>query len=85
MIYLDLCQRAERSAEPKGDSSCSGAFGTILTGLEKRLGELEIKGRIEIIQTTALLRSARIFRKLLQRFAVIQISVKNSPRVKIIV
>ena len=37
-----------------------GALGTVPKGLEKSLSELEIKGRIETIQTTALLKSARI-------------------------
>ena len=39
-----------------------GALGTVPKGLEKRLEELEIRRRIEPIQTTALLRSARILR-----------------------
>ena len=34
-----------------------GALGTALKHLEKSLKELEIRGRIETIQTTALLRS----------------------------
>ena len=33
-----------------------GALGTVLKGLEKRLEELEISGRIETIQTTALIK-----------------------------
>ena len=33
---------------------------------EKRLDELEIRGKLEIIQTTALLRSARIVRRVLE-------------------
>ena len=41
-----------------------GALGTVPKGLEKSLSELEIKGRIETIQTTALLKSARIIRVL---------------------
>ena len=43
-----------------------GALGTIPRGLEISLGELEIRGRIETIQTTALLRSARILRRVLE-------------------
>ena len=39
------------------------AFGTVHIDLEKRLEKLEIRGRIKIIQTTALLRSARILWK----------------------
>ena len=43
-----------------------GALGTVLKGLEKRLDELEIRGRIETIQTTELLKSARIPRRVLE-------------------
>ena len=37
-----------------------GALDTVIKGLVKRLENLEIKGRVETIQTTALLRSVRI-------------------------
>ena len=40
-----------------------GAFGTDPKGLERGLKELEIRGRIETIQTTTLLRSTRILRR----------------------
>ena len=43
-----------------------GALGTVPKGLEKMLEELEIRGRIETIQITALLRSARILRRVLE-------------------
>ena len=43
-----------------------GALGTVPKGLEKNLSELEIKGRIETIQTTALLKSARIIIRVLE-------------------
>ena len=39
-----------------------GAFGTVTKGLQKRLEDLEVGGRVENIQTTTLLRSARILR-----------------------
>ena len=42
-----------------------GALGTITKGLFKGLEDLEIGGRIETIQTTALLRTARILRRVL--------------------
>ena len=35
-------------------------MGTVSKGPEKRLGELEIRGRIETIQSRALFKSARI-------------------------
>ena len=42
-----------------------GAFGTVTKGLLKGLEDLEIGGRVETIQTTALLRTARILRRVL--------------------
>ena len=43
-----------------------GAFGTITKGLLKGLEDLEIGGRTATIQTTALLRTARILRRVLE-------------------
>ena len=43
-----------------------GAFGTIAKGLLKGLEDLEVGGRVETIQTTTLLRSARILRRVLE-------------------
>ena len=43
-----------------------GALGTITNGLLKGLEDLEIGGRVEIIQTTTLLRMARILRRVLE-------------------
>ena len=39
-----------------------GALGAITKGLVKGLEDLEITGQMETVQTTALLRSARILR-----------------------
>ena len=39
-----------------------GAFGTVTKGLLKGLEDLEVGGQVETIQTTALLRTARILR-----------------------
>ena len=39
-----------------------GALGTITKGLLKGLEDLEVGGRVETIQMTALLRTARILR-----------------------
>ncbi len=41
-------------------------FGTITKGLLKGLEYLEVGGQVEIIQTTALLRTARILRGVLE-------------------
>ena len=43
-----------------------GAFGTVTKGLQKWLEKLEVGGRVETIQTTALLRTARILRRVLE-------------------
>ena len=40
-----------------------GALGTITKGLLKALEDLEVCGRVEIMQMTALLRTARILRR----------------------
>ena len=42
-----------------------GALGTVTKGLLKCLEDLEIGGRVEIIQTTAMLRTARILKRVL--------------------
>ena len=43
-----------------------GAFGTITKGLLKALEDLEVGGRVKTIQMTALLRTARILRRVLE-------------------
>ena len=43
-----------------------GALGTITKVLVYRLEDLKIRGRVETIQPTALLRSARILRRVLE-------------------
>ena len=43
-----------------------GALGTIPEGLVKGVEDLEIRGQVEIIQTTELLRSTRILNKVLE-------------------
>ena len=43
-----------------------GALGTVTKGLLKGLGDLEVGGRVETIQTTVLLRTARILRRVLE-------------------
>ncbi len=42
------------------------ALGTVIKGLFKGLEDLEVRGRMETIQTTALLRTARILRRVLE-------------------
>ena len=43
-----------------------GAFGPVTKGLFKGLENLEVGGREETIQTTALLKTARILRRVLE-------------------
>ena len=43
-----------------------GSFGTETKGLLKGLEDLEVGGRVETIQTTALLRTARLLRRVLE-------------------
>ena len=43
-----------------------GALGTITKGLSKGLEGLEVGGRVVTIQMTALLRTARILRRVLE-------------------
>ena len=43
-----------------------GAFGTVTKGLLKGLEDLEVGGRVEIIQTAALLRTFRMLRRVLE-------------------
>ena len=44
----------------------TGAFGTVTKGLLKGLEDLEAGGQVETIQTTALLRTVRILRRVLE-------------------
>ena len=70
-----------------------GAFGTVTKGLIKRLEDLEIKVQVETIQTTALLRSAIILRRVLEicchsdscERSSANADMKNSQRVTIII
>ena len=41
-------------------------LGTVTKGLLKGLADLEVGGRVETIQTTTLLRTARILRRVLE-------------------
>ena len=44
----------------------NGVLSTVTKGLVQGLEDLEITGRVETFQTTALLRSARILRRILE-------------------
>ena len=66
--YLDLARELKKLWNMKVTivSIVIGALGTITKGLLKGLEDLEIGGRVETIQTTALLRTARILRRVLE-------------------
>ena len=65
--YLDLARELKKQLNMKVTliTSVIGAIGTITKGLLKELEDFEVGGRVETIQTTALLRTARILRRVL--------------------
>ena len=66
--YLDLARELKKLWNMKVTivPIVIGALGTITKGLLKGLEDLEIGGRVETIQTTARLRTARILRRILE-------------------
>ena len=66
--YQDLARESKKlwNIKVKFISILFGTFGTVTKGLIKRLEVFEIRGRVETIQTTALLRSVRILRRVLE-------------------
>ena len=50
-----------------------GAFGTVIKRLLKGLEDLEVGGRAATIQTTALLRTTRMLRRVLETWEVLQL------------
>ena len=68
MKYLDLARELKKLWNMKVTiiSSMISAFGTVTKGLLKGLKDLEVGGGVETIQTIALLRTARILRRVLE-------------------
>ena len=66
--YLDLARELKKlwNMEVTIIPIVIGTFGTVTKGLLKGLKDLEVGGRVETIQTTALLRTARILRRVLE-------------------
>ena len=66
--YLDLTREMKklRNIRVSEIPVVNGALGTVTKGLVQRLEDSEIGGRQENIQTTALLRLARILRRVLE-------------------
>ena len=60
--YLDLARGLKQTVEHESDGD---TFGTVTKGLIQGLEVLEIRG-VETIQTTALLRYAKILRRVLK-------------------
>ena len=79
--YLDLARELKKLWNMKVmvTSTLTGAFGTVNKGLVLELQDLEIRGRVETIQTTALLRSVRILKSPgdLRKLAVTQTPVES--------
>ena len=65
--YLDLARELKKLWNMKVTiiPIVIGAFGTVTKGLLKRLEDLEVGRWLETVQTTALLRMARILRRVL--------------------
>ena len=66
--YLDLAREVKKLWNMKVTNVpiVIGAFVTITKGLLKGQENLEVGGRVETIQMTALLRTARILRRVLE-------------------
>ena len=66
--YLDLARELKKLWNMKVTivPIVIGVFGTVTKGLLKGLEDMEVDGRVETIQTTALLRTARILRRVLE-------------------
>ena len=66
--YLDLARELKKLWNMKVTiiPIVIGAFGTVTKGLLKGLEDLEVGDRVETIQTTALLKMARMLRRVLE-------------------
>ena len=66
--YLDLARELKKLWNKKVTlvPIVISALGTVTKGLLKGLEDLEVSGRVETIQTTALLRTVRILRRVLE-------------------
>ena len=66
--YLDLARELKKFGNKKVSivPIVIGAFGTVTQGLLKGLEDLEVDVPVETIQTTALLKTARILRRVLE-------------------
>ena len=69
--YLDLTRELKKlwNMQVTIIPTVIDAFGTVTNGLLKGLENMEVGGRVETIQTTALLTTARILRRVLETWA----------------
>ena len=74
--YLDFARKLKKlwNMKVKITPIVIGAFGTVA---KQGLEDLEVADRVETIQTTALLKTARILKRDLRRLAVTQSPVKD--------
>ena len=72
--FLDLARELKKLRNMKVTviHIVTGALGTATKGLVLGLKDLDIRGRVETIQTTALLRLARILRRVLETWGDLQ-------------
>ena len=86
--YLDFARELKKLWNMKVTmiSIVVGGLRRVPRGLEKRLEKLMIKRRIETMQTTAVLKSARIIKRVLETckdlLSPVKTCMKNSYRVK---
>ena len=64
-IKLKECEKRDKYLDP-AIPIVIGAFGTVTKGLVQGLEDLEKTEQVETVQNTALLRSARILRRVLE-------------------
>ena len=94
-MYQDLARKLKKRWNIKVTviPSVIGVLGTVTKGLVQGVKDLEIIGRVKTIQTTALFRSARILRRVLETCChskssenpLVNADVKNSQLSKIII
>ena len=77
--YLDLARELKKLWNMKVTiiPIVNGAFDTVTKGLLKGLEDVEVGGRVETIQTTVLLRTARILRRVLKTWGKLAVPQKR--------
>ena len=72
--YLDLARELKEPMEKEddGDPSCNWSLRNNLKSIGKGLEDFEINGKVETIQTTALLISAAVLGKILKNWGDLQ-------------